>query len=1313
MTSLHVPRFLAMGAFTTLALFSSAEAQFSEQHKIMLSSSSLTPPGIYGTSAIGTDMPSFAYESYYLQKVIAASYPVVSPNRDLFARFEQNQSGRKLVIRRVSTGDSVAVWPVDGYNPQWFPGGVYLFYETPPVAGSSDCWKINVLSGKSEKITSITGQYYPASDPGLGAVALSPDGTKLAYIKYTDTSSPVVGMLTPYVYDIASYRHSALLVPLSPGKVDDTTYRSIKLFAGPAAPMTIRHLSWSGDGKRLAMFGTVSYEKKINRFPKDTAHYWESKQGIFVVPLSSNDVATMYVTKNLYVDHPDNFFFSPNGRTLAFNAVVNNRQQLFMANAARPNSARRRTQGTIIAGSTSKEFWGLNPWSRSGSKILVQKDDRTLWAIPECEEEAQVMESGPGQLFIQDAQWVDFSTPPFTLPTVRRLRPELFFMKSGDVTFDFSKLLAFDREGHADFSRVYTSGVAADGAAKLLIYIKINSADPVSVTFSLDTADRSLGTTGRMSEDGSLSAFTEQQNSGSRVSVQSSIVADVGNVAAVIYNAPQDFARSGTDDSLRGERAIDCSICISDAGGERQIHDLVTIRIVRPPVVLIHGLWSNQRTWDDFPPFGTPTWSADPRFHTYRIDYSALNNRSVNTIVGKGGGGPAGEGAFEDMVGAIEDYEKLENIVAVRADVITHSMGGLVARAMSDNARPFYFQRSTFGRGRIHKLITIDTPHDGSEYADLLARAYNSASGTRRDVIEHIVNWQVAPESSPNPISSGAIADLRTTSPRIASLNDQKNIDMQPPIHTFVGRASIEQEAANNIDVGVLTRWILDEGALTFGQVFIDKEHDLVVPEPSQQGRFDNKPTRITTGDGLTHAGGFQQARPVISTMSGFGPRVARLLNSPRDTNLFSTNGRQLSTMRDDDKANDNIASYHEEDRPMEHGAMPVTARQGIRIIRPSPGSPVNAGEGFDIEVEADSGFVMQRVFLSGLGVLDEDSIPPFLFRITPTVSTSLGAWKIAVIGVDSSGNFGVDTDTNNLSATIEVDVTTPARLDSIYARHESAFRIWPGKSRPLYISGFYADGSVRDITRASGTTYVSSDSTVATVDHGRVISHSPGSATITVSNSGKSATVVVTVVSANASPTADPGNDRIVPVGTLIPLDATASSDPDGDLLSFGWSLVLKPAFSAAAFSDTTQRTASFTADREGYYVAKLRVADGRGGEDSTYISVLATTSSDVKELQHTRAGEERVFDVRLSDATGSGISVHFVSSTTEWVTITLHDISGKTTATLVNGEVEAGPHEISVNTETYPAGLYIVHLARHGSGDVIPMTRRLVLVR
>jgi hypothetical protein len=293
------------------------------------------------------------------------------------------------------------------------------------------------------------------------------------------------------------------------------------------------------------------------------------------------------------------------------------------------------------------------------------------------------------------------------------------------------------------------------------------------------------------------------------------------------------------------------------------------------------------------------------------------------------------------------------------------------------------------------------------------------------------------------------------------------------------------------------------------------------------------------------------------------------------------------------------------------------------------------------------------------------------------------------------------------------VDVTAPARLDSIYAHQESAFRIWPGKSRPLYISGYYADGSVRDIARASGTTYVSSDSSVATVDHGTMIPHSPGNATITVSNSGKSATVAITVVSANTAPTADPGNDRIVPVGTFIPLDAAGSSDPDGDLLSCGWSLALKPAFSTAAFSDTTQHTTSFTADREGYYVAKLRVTDGRGGEESSYISILATTSSDVEERQRTRAGEEELFDIRLRDATGSGISVYFVSPATEWVTITLHNIAGKTIATPVNGEVEAGPHAISVDTETFPAGLYIVQLARHGSGDVIPLTRRLVLVR
>jgi len=86
----------------------------------------------------------------------------------------------------------------------------------------------------------------------------------------------------------------------------------------------------------------------------------------------------------------------------------------------------------------------------------------------------------------------------------------------------------------------------------------------------------------------------------------------------------------------------------------------------------------------------------------------------------------------------------------------------------------------------------------------------------------------------------------------------------------------------------------------------------------------------------------------------------------------------------------------------------------------------------------------------------------------------------------------------------------------------------------------------------------------------------------------------VVITVQGNTPPVANAGPNQTVNIGALVQFNGSASTDVDGDPLTYRWSLITVPTGSTAALSSTTVVNPTFTADRAGTYVAQLIVNDG-----------------------------------------------------------------------------------------------------------------------
>ena len=111
--------------------------------------------------------------------------------------------------------------------------------------------------------------------------------------------------------------------------------------------------------------------------------------------------------------------------------------------------------------------------------------------------------------------------------------------------------------------------------------------------------------------------------------------------------------------------------------------------------------------------------------------------------------------------------------------------------------------------------------------------------------------------------------------------------------------------------------------------------------------------------------------------------------------------------------------------------------------------------------------------------------------------------------------------------------------------------------------------------------------------------------ATLVVSDGKANSDVAVVSVLAsvaNSLPVAKAGATQNVVVGTSVTLDGTASTDANGDSLTYKWSLLYKPTGSLASLTSASSSKPTFTADTVGTFVVSLIVNDGKA--DSAEVS-------------------------------------------------------------------------------------------------------------
>jgi hypothetical protein len=102
--------------------------------------------------------------------------------------------------------------------------------------------------------------------------------------------------------------------------------------------------------------------------------------------------------------------------------------------------------------------------------------------------------------------------------------------------------------------------------------------------------------------------------------------------------------------------------------------------------------------------------------------------------------------------------------------------------------------------------------------------------------------------------------------------------------------------------------------------------------------------------------------------------------------------------------------------------------------------------------------------------------------------------------------------------------------------------------------------------------------------------------------------TVTVTVNAVNDPPVANAGADQSARTSAIVGLDGTASSDIDGNSLTYAWSFVTVPAKSKAALTGSATANPNFKADKAGTYVVQLIVNDGTVDSPADTVTITVT---------------------------------------------------------------------------------------------------------
>jgi pimeloyl-ACP methyl ester carboxylesterase len=634
--------------------------------------------------------------------------------------------------------------------------------------------------------------------------------------------------------------------------------------------------------------------------------------------------------------------------------------------------------------------------------------------------------------------------------------------------------------------------VVADGATKLLLRVETEANQ---VTLSLPST-----------ADSTLSTLEDQTRSSTAVTVPTRVIGS-SLFAFAVYNAPLDFSNDPND--TRQTR----NVTITVSAGGRSVPYTITLH--RPPVVLVHGYLGGLDTWQTFEGI-----LNQQGFHAEAVTYPSTQSFDPERFFFDNQTVPALHSGILRVLGNV----RARGIAASRVDMVTHSMGGLVARSLVQFQQgKLYHQTGNFGQGYFHKLITVGTPHFGTQLAnavDGLKDCTVTLAGGKAVLVGTLIDlgiFVVAPATFELKVGSAAIRHINET-----PVPSMPIVGIKPP--------------TSNAE-GFFRRFLGTFLIQSLNAIFFTDQHDLVVQASSQAGGSPVSPIVVPN---VVHSTLFDRLQIALAEPESpdVHQRLLQLLHAP-----VSSFAPSLPPPREISEP------------PLEIGlacqllsSEPGKAQvPGIMFTSPSNGTLVRPGETVTLTATPLNNVPIQNVvfFAQGFGLLPQGT-SPFEAQYTAPAN-SLGPQTMVVLASDAQGRLYGDI--------LTLVIQPQARLLSLSVQPQRAVLSHIAGRLQLQVMGNFDDGLQRPLTMAStGTTYqIQHDGTVITISpDGLITAVANGRDRVTITNSGLRITVPVEVQATNTPPRLLPIDEITLAPSTTVEIPVlVAQSDCDAATLS------------------------------------------------------------------------------------------------------------------------------------------------------------------